>query len=61
MGALCDTLDEMLDAAEQFGTRDPAACRAHAERHFTHRVMAEAYVRMYRHLLATGTLPPGAT
>src|SRR5258706_536919 len=47
VGALCDTLDEMLEAAEQIGTRDPAACRAHAERHFTHRVMAEAYVRMY--------------
>ena len=60
VGALCDTLDEMLEAAEQIGTRDPAACRAHAERHFTHLVMAEAYVRMYRHMLATGTLPPGA-
>jgi len=57
---LCDTLDEMLAAAEQIGTREPAACRAHAERHFTHLVMAEAYVRVYRHMLATGMLPPGA-
>jgi glycosyltransferase involved in cell wall biosynthesis len=60
-GALCDTLPEMLDAAEHIGTREPAACRAHAERHFTHRVMAEEYVRMYRCLLETGALPAGHT
>ncbi len=33
--------------------------RARAERFFTHVVMAEEYLRMYRHLLETGTLPPG--
>ncbi len=60
-GALCDTLAEMLDASEHIGTRDPAACRAHAERHFTHRVMAAEYVRMYRGLLDTGELPAGQT
>ncbi|MBI1966462.1 MAG: glycosyltransferase [Gemmatimonadetes bacterium] len=59
VGALRDTLEELLEAAHAIATRRPEACRAHAERYFTHRVMAEEYVRMYRHLIATGTLPPG--
>jgi len=59
VGALCDTMDEMVTAAERIHTRDPGACRAHAARFFTHAVMAEEYVRVYGHLLATGTLPPG--
>jgi glycosyltransferase involved in cell wall biosynthesis len=61
VGALCDTLPEMLTAAADIGSRDPAACRAHAERHFTHRVMAAEYVRMYEAMLQTGNLPPGHT
>lgn len=59
VGALCDTLEEMLDAAETIGTRDPEACRTHAERYFTHLRMAEEYERVYRHLIETGTPPPG--
>jgi glycosyltransferase involved in cell wall biosynthesis len=59
VGAVCDTLDEMIAAVETIHTRDPEACRAHAERHFSHLVMAEEYVRMYRCLLDTGTLPAG--
>jgi glycosyltransferase involved in cell wall biosynthesis len=59
VGALCDTLDEMVAAAETIDSRDPNACRAHAERHFTHLVMAEEYVRMYRCLLTSGALPAG--
>jgi glycosyltransferase involved in cell wall biosynthesis len=59
VGALCDTMEETLAAAERIHTRSPEACRAHAERHFTHLVMAEEYVRMYRCLLETGRLPPG--
>jgi glycosyltransferase involved in cell wall biosynthesis len=59
VGTLCDTMDEMIAAAERIHALDPAACRAHAERWFTHTVMAEEYIRMYRHLVATGTLPPG--
>lgn len=59
VGALCDTLDEMITAAETIHTRDPHACRAHAERYFSHIVMAEEYVRMYRSLLSAGTLPRG--
>jgi glycosyltransferase involved in cell wall biosynthesis len=59
VGALCDTLEEMIAAAETIGTRDPDACREHAERYFTHVVMAEEYLRVYRHLIATGALPAG--
>ena len=59
VGALCDTLDEMVDASRTIASRKPEACRAHAERYFTHRVMAEEYVRVYRHLSETGELPPG--
>jgi glycosyltransferase involved in cell wall biosynthesis len=59
VGALCETFDEMIAAAETIGTRDPEACRAHAERYFSHVVMAEEYLRMYRAMLDTGTLPPG--
>ena len=60
VGALCDTFEEMLAAAASIHTRSPEACRAHAERHFTHLVMAEAYVRMYRCVLQTGALPVGS-
>lgn len=59
VGALCDSLDEMIEAAQTISTRDPDACRAHAERYFTHRTMAEEYTRLYRHLSAQGVLPPG--
>ena len=59
VGTLCDTVDEMIAAAESIHTRSPAACRAHAERFFTHMVMAEEYLRMYRHVLETGVLPSG--
>ena len=59
VGALGDTLDELLDLAERIGDRNPEACRAHAERWFTHRTMAEEYVRMYTSVIGGGTLPPG--
>ena len=59
VGALCDTVDEMIEASRTISTRDPGACRAHAERYFTHRVMTEAYLRVYRCLIDTGALPPG--
>src|SRR5881397_3611307 len=60
-GALCDTMEAMIAAAQTIHTRSPQACRAFAERQFTHLVMAEEYVRMYRCLLDTGKLPPGRT
>lgn len=59
VAVLGDTLEALMAADGRVATLSPDACRAHAERHFTHRVMAEAYVRVYRHVLATGTLPGG--
>src|SRR4029077_4395736 len=59
VGSLCDTMDEMINAAETIHNRSPDACRARAERHFTHMVMAEEYVRLYGHVIATGAVPPG--
>src|SRR6266550_3350568 len=59
VGAMCDTVDDMIAAAQSIHNRSPAACRAHAERHFTHLVMAERYTRVYQHVLETGALPAG--
>ena len=59
VGALCATLDEMVEAARTIHTRSAAACRDHATRYFSHLAMAAAYVRMYRAMLDTGTLVPG--
>ena len=58
VGAICNTLEEMLAAAETIA-RDAEACRARAEQHFTYLHMAENYVRMYQGMLATGALLPG--
>src|SRR5437879_4864658 len=46
VGALCDTLEEMMAAAQVIHTRSPEACRALAERRFTHLLMADEHVRM---------------
>jgi glycosyltransferase involved in cell wall biosynthesis len=59
VGALSDTLEEMIEASRTIAARKPGACRGHAERYFTRRVMAEGYVRMYQHLGETGALPAG--
>src|SRR5918996_176593 len=56
VGALADTLDELIDAAQTISRRDPEACRDHALRHFTHRAMAERYVALYGRVLDTGRL-----
>ena len=57
VGSLCDTVEEMIVAAESIHTRSPAACRAHAERHFTHLTMAEGYLREYQRVLEAGAPP----
>jgi hypothetical protein len=49
----------MIEASRTIAARKPEGCRAHAERYFTHRVMAEGYVRMYQHLRDSGALPVG--
>lgn len=59
VGAIASTLEEMIKAAQTIGTRSPEACRARAERHFTHLKMAESYVRMYEGMTKSGTLPAG--
>ncbi|MGH7700976.1 MAG: hypothetical protein ACREMJ_10730, partial [Gemmatimonadales bacterium] len=59
VGALCDTMEDLIEASRTIATRSPEACRAHAARFFTHIRMAEDYVALYRHLLETGRLPPG--
>jgi glycosyltransferase involved in cell wall biosynthesis len=59
VGALADTLEDLVAASDAIGTRAPEECRARAERWFTHLTMAEEYVRMYGHVIATGAPPPG--
>jgi glycosyltransferase involved in cell wall biosynthesis len=59
VGAICDTLDEMIEASRTIHTRRPDACRAHAERYFTHLAMAGEYERVYEHLRDRGVLPDG--
>ncbi len=56
-GALGDTLDELVDLRAVIDRLDPKAGRARVLAHFTHRIMAEGYLAVYRHLLDTGTLP----
>lgn len=59
VGALRDTLEELLVASVGIHRCDPEACRARAERYFSHLAMAAGYVRMYEHVMKTGTLPAG--
>lgn len=59
VGALGDTLEELIALRSTIERRDPNACRARAERWFGHTRMAEEYVRMYQHYLASGHLPEG--
>ena len=61
VGALGNTLEELISLRPEIERRDPAACRARAERWFSHIGMAEEYVRMYRHYLDTLRLPAGRT
>jgi glycosyltransferase involved in cell wall biosynthesis len=59
VGALGDSVEELMALRASLDRIDPDACRARVERHFTHRVMAEEYVRMFRGFLTTGVLPEG--
>lgn len=54
-----DTLEELVERLPELARKDPVACRARAERYFSHTVMAEEYVRFYRHFLSQGALPEG--
>jgi len=59
VGKLGDTLEDLIARRDAIDQLDPYACRGRAERWFTHTRMAEEYVRMYQHYLASGTLPQG--
>jgi glycosyltransferase involved in cell wall biosynthesis len=59
VGALGDSVDELVALRESVDRIAPEACRARVERHFTHHVMAAEYVRMFRGFLETGVLPVG--
>lgn len=59
VGGLGDSLEELVEVARNVGQVDPAACRARVERYFSHRTMAEGYVRVARHYLDSGAMPPG--
>jgi glycosyltransferase involved in cell wall biosynthesis len=59
VGALGDTLEELVVLRSTIDQRDPYACRGRAERWFSHTRMAEEYVRIYQYYLASGRLPDG--
>jgi glycosyltransferase involved in cell wall biosynthesis len=59
VGALGDTLDELVELRGSIEHRDPRACRARAMQWFSHTRMAEEYVRMYQEYLASNILPVG--
>jgi glycosyltransferase involved in cell wall biosynthesis len=59
VGALGDTLDDLVRLRPTLDRIRPEVCREWVERWFTHRVMAEEYVRMIRHYVRTGNLPQG--
>lgn len=57
VGALGDSLEELVEASQQIDTRDPECCRARAERLFSHTAMARRYIHVYESLLTSGKLP----
>jgi len=59
VGALGDTLDELVERRPALDAIAAEACREWVMRHFTHHRMAEGYLRMFREYLATGRLPGG--
>lgn len=56
---LGDTLEDLITLRSRVEQRDPHACRARAERYFSHTRMAAEYVRFYEEFLRTGMLPAG--
>jgi glycosyltransferase involved in cell wall biosynthesis len=59
VGALGDTLEDLVQLRGSIERRDPMACRLRAIQWFSHTKMAQEYVRMYQHYLATNLLPAG--
>jgi len=54
-----DTVEELVERLPAMAAKEPAACRARAERYFSHVAMAEGYLRCYREWLAREQLPEG--
>jgi glycosyltransferase involved in cell wall biosynthesis len=59
VGALANTLEELVQLRSTIARFRAEDCRSRAERWFSHTTMAQEYVRMYQHYLGTGSLPPG--
>lgn len=55
-GALGDTLEELIALRPSIDRIDPGACRTRVAERFSHRVMAESYLRLYREVIETGRL-----
>jgi glycosyltransferase involved in cell wall biosynthesis len=55
-GVLGDTLEELIAGREAICRIDPGACRARVMEHFTHRTMAEGYLRLYLKVMHTGAV-----
>ncbi len=59
VGALGDTVDDLVRLRPSLDAIPPEACRARVEAHFTHRAMARAYLRYYCSAAAGEPLPTG--
>jgi len=59
VGALGDTVNDLVALRPTLDRIDPDACRTRIERYFTYRLMTEGYLRMFQGYLKTGTLPTG--
>lgn len=57
-GLLGDTVDELVALRPSIAALHPEACRARVEQHFTHRVMAQGYLNLYREVIEGGLLLP---
>jgi glycosyltransferase involved in cell wall biosynthesis len=59
VGRLGDSVAELVGLAGAVERISPEACRARAERLFSHCAMAHGYLRVFRGYLETGELPEG--
>jgi glycosyltransferase involved in cell wall biosynthesis len=60
VGRLGDSVEELAALAGAVERISPEACRARAERFFSHRAMARGYLSVFREFVETGELPDGA-
>jgi glycosyltransferase involved in cell wall biosynthesis len=55
-GLLGDSVNELVSLRPAIGSLDPEACRARVLSLFTHRIMAEGYLALYREVVETGRI-----